>query len=113
VAFLKIDVEGAECLVLAGAQGLLTAHRPVILFEHAKIHALHYEAEATTPYRLLVDSLDYAICDLETVKPLSEARFEDNFHNSYNSGYGLDSQTNFVAVPAEKLSNLRDAIPAD
>lgn len=30
---IKIDVEGAEALVLCGAEQLLTQHRPVILFE--------------------------------------------------------------------------------
>jgi FkbM family methyltransferase len=106
VAFIKIDVEGAECDVIAGAAGILHAHRPTILFEYAKIHAINYDVAATTPYRLLADPLNYAICHLETLNPLTEAWFEDNFHNAYDTGYGLGSQTNFVAVPAELVSLL-------
>jgi FkbM family methyltransferase len=34
VAFLKIDVEGAEVGVLRGAQQLLRRHRPTVVFEH-------------------------------------------------------------------------------
>lgn len=33
--FIKIDVEGAEHMVLAGAQALLSQHRPVVLCEVA------------------------------------------------------------------------------
>jgi FkbM family methyltransferase len=34
VKFLKIDVEGAEALVLAGARSVLSQDRPIVQFEH-------------------------------------------------------------------------------
>jgi FkbM family methyltransferase len=36
--FLKIDVEGAESLVLRELSDLISAHRPIILFEYRKQH---------------------------------------------------------------------------
>jgi FkbM family methyltransferase len=64
VGLLKIDVEGAESLVLAGAQGLLRQHQPILLFEvwddwrgsgespneklFALLKELHYDARKTT-----------------------------------------------------------------
>ena len=41
VAFITIDVEGAECVVIAGAAGILRTHRPRVLLEYAKIHAIN------------------------------------------------------------------------
>ncbi len=46
IAFLKIDVEGAELLVLRGAQRILRESRPVILFEAAnQTHRFGYEQQ--------------------------------------------------------------------
>lgn len=64
VGLLKIDVEGAESLVLAGAGGLLRQHNPILLFEawenwrgtgespneklFALLKELNYDARKTT-----------------------------------------------------------------
>ncbi len=43
-ALVKLDVEGAECLVLSGAQRILRAHRPVLLIEiHSIVNMLRAE----------------------------------------------------------------------
>jgi FkbM family methyltransferase len=34
ISFIKIDVQGAEPKVLAGAQDVIRTHRPIIIFEH-------------------------------------------------------------------------------
>src|SRR5437868_9503361 len=38
ISFIKIDVQGAELRVLAGAKRSLAAHGPVLLFEHEDSH---------------------------------------------------------------------------
>ncbi|MFM9972788.1 MAG: FkbM family methyltransferase [Burkholderiales bacterium] len=38
VSFIKIDVQGAELRVLRGAEKIVSAHRPVVLFEHEDSH---------------------------------------------------------------------------
>jgi hypothetical protein len=40
-SIIKIDVEGAEAFVLAGAQQLLASQRPVLLIEVHHITAMH------------------------------------------------------------------------
>ncbi|MGQ9628039.1 MAG: FkbM family methyltransferase, partial [Anaerolineae bacterium] len=42
VAFVKIDVEGAEHLVLKGAENVLTRYSPVIMLEIQKQHTEHF-----------------------------------------------------------------------
>lgn len=42
ISFVKIDVEGAEYLVLGGARKMLREHRPVIVFEHGLGASDHY-----------------------------------------------------------------------
>lgn len=51
-SLIKIDVEGVENAVLAGAQGTLATHRPVVAMEHS-IGATHHGYEAGGIYDLL------------------------------------------------------------
>lgn len=53
VDLLKIDVEGGELQVLRGAQALLAAHRPVIIFEHGLGGSDYYGTRPEQVYDLL------------------------------------------------------------
>ena len=53
VDLLKIDVEGGELQVLEGAQALLAASRPVIIFEHGIGGSDHYGTRPEQVYDLL------------------------------------------------------------
>ncbi len=53
VDLLKIDVEGGELQVLEGAQRLLAASRPVIIFEHGIGGSDHYGTRPEQVYDLL------------------------------------------------------------
>jgi hypothetical protein len=57
VDFVKVDVEGAEVAVLAGASRLLTSpDRPVLLVEVEAEHQRRYEASPTDVPDLLGDA---------------------------------------------------------
>ncbi len=75
VAFVKIDVEGAEEEVLRG--GLDTIHRcrPVIALEHGASAVANYGTTHGTIHDLLSDA-GLAIFDMDGQGPLSRDRFE-------------------------------------
>jgi FkbM family methyltransferase len=90
-AFLKIDVEGAEEEVLAGAAETLTRHRPLVAFEHGAGSAEYF---GTTPERLhalLCAELGYRIQGLDGDGPYDIGRFARIFASG--------ERVNFVARP--------------
>ena len=64
---LKIDVEGAEETVLAGASELLQSARPILICEVAAL--------SRAPLGALFAELDYELFDLETGRPSPSAAF--------------------------------------
>lgn len=88
---LKLDVEGAEHLVLEGARRTLMAHKPVILFEHQKSTARYYGSGPERVFGLLVEQFDMRIFDLDGDGPYSLPRLRQ--------AYERGSHWNFFAVP--------------
>ena len=71
-ALIKIDVEGAEAMVLSGAVETLKRHRPIVVFEHGA-------GGSSTPdqvYSLLADEVGMRIYDIDGAGPYSRAEFE-------------------------------------
>jgi len=77
--FIKIDVEGAELLVLRGARETIRRFRPAIVFEHGAGAADRYGAGPGDVYDLLVGELDMRIFDLDGAGPYTRRQFEDVF----------------------------------
>jgi FkbM family methyltransferase len=75
--FIKIDVEGAEMLVLRGARETIARHRPSIVFEHGIGASEHYGTRPGDVHGLLVDELGMRIFDLDGAGPYDRQQFED------------------------------------
>lgn len=65
IRFVKIDVEGGELGVLQGGRGVLTRHRPIVVFEHGLGGSDYY---GTSPHDVadLFDSVDYRVTLMES-----------------------------------------------
>jgi FkbM family methyltransferase len=86
---IKIDVEGAEHLVLTGARETIREHRPLVLFEHQKSTASHYGSGPDDLFDLLVDDLGMRIFDMDGSGPYSRRRLRE----AYDTG----TRWNFMA----------------
>lgn len=75
-ALIKIDVEGAEELVLRGAGETLRRHRPVVVFEHGAGSAEHYGGTPDRIHELLAE-LGYEIGGLDGDGPYDAKRFTE------------------------------------
>lgn len=99
VDFIKIDVEGAELGVLEGGRATIARTRPLILFEHARIHNTEYGTSPEMIHDVLGNCGLDVFC-LDGRGPLERAEFSDLYHRSHASGYDQHAQTNFLARPA-------------
>ena len=88
-AVLKIDVEGAELMVLEGARGLIARARPVVIFEHVRGAAELYGARSDALWDLLA-GLDYRVFAITGEGPVGRAEL------------GADEDAvNWLATPAQ------------
>jgi FkbM family methyltransferase len=87
---LKVDVEGAEHLVLRGALRTLATHRPLVLFEHQKSTASHYSSGPEDMFALLTGEARMRIFDMDGTGPYTL----DRFRHVYETG----ARWNFLAV---------------
>jgi FkbM family methyltransferase len=89
-SLIKIDVEGAELLVLHGAVETLREHRPVVIFEHGIGASERYGCGPEDIHHLLVGQLGMRIFDLDGTGPYTRSQFIEVFPAPI---------WNFVAVP--------------
>jgi len=71
-AVVKIDVEGAELMVLEGARELITRARPIVIIEHVRGAAELYGVRSDAVWELL-SSFDYRIFAITGDGPVSRA----------------------------------------
>lgn len=88
IRMIKIDVEGAELLVLKGAKQIITTHKPIIIFEHGRGGADCFGHTPDDMYDLLVGSYGMKIYLLEdwlrSNPPLSKKELSDQFYKHIN-----------------------------
>jgi FkbM family methyltransferase len=90
-SLIKIDVEGAELLVMRGAVDTIRTHRPVLIFEHGIGAADRYGYCSADVHDLLCGELGMRIFDFDGEGPYGRSQFIDVFPEPI---------WNFVAVPA-------------
>lgn len=98
IAFIKIDVEGAELEVLRGAAGILRYQKPVVLFECGKIHHTSYATTPKTIHEFLA-SCGMGVFLLDQSGPLTLEAFTEIYEASHRSGYDRTAQGNYLAMP--------------
>jgi FkbM family methyltransferase len=86
-ALIKIDVEGSEGKVLAGAIETLRRSRPIVVFEHGGGGT----SSPTDVYATLVEQAELRIYDLDGIGPYSLADFV--------ATYPLPTMWNWIARP--------------
>src|SRR4029077_11458748 len=75
---IKIDVEGAWLGVLRGARATLSAHHPIVVFEHGLGSADHYGTRPDDVFDSFTD-LGYRILDLDGHGPYTRTEIVDCF----------------------------------
>lgn len=90
-ALIKVDVEGAERQVFEGAIETISKYKPVIIFEHGKGGAAHYNTQPYHIYKLLHDEAGLQIFDLDGNGPYTLSQLEE--------AYTLDERWDYVARP--------------
>ncbi len=86
---IKIDVEGAEFQVLAGAENVIREHKPVIVFEYDWSHS------EDNPLDLLEKS-GYRLFDVNLIKEVN-AEF-------YRTEFERQPTVNILAIPSEQVA---------
>jgi len=84
---IKIDVEGAEYLVMEGAIETISKYKPTIIFEHGKGAAVHYNTQPRQIYELLHGKAGLRIFDLDGSGPYSLSQFEESFERDERWDY--------------------------
>ena len=77
---VKIDVEGAEVLVLRGAAETLRRERPIVVLEHSANGAAAYDTTPDEVWELLADAVGLRIYDMDGGGPYERAAFNDEAH---------------------------------
>ncbi|CAN5415017.1 hypothetical protein BH09PLA1_BH09PLA1_19830 [soil metagenome] len=100
IALIKIDVEGAELDVLRGTKKTIVTWKPALIIEHDTEPAAIYGA---TPAMLhdFLNECGYAPTTAVRIRENQRAFTRDEFLETVKQG----AIYNFVALPAESLSN--------
>lgn len=95
IDLIKIDVEGAECLVLKGAAKLVKRCKPYIIFEHNAKNAAHYGVTPEELYELITKKFGLKIFSMSEF--MSGGRSYQK--KAFLSDVAAHDEFNFIAKP--------------
>lgn len=101
--FMKIDVEGGELEVVQGAAEALARYRPLIYFEHARIHFFHY-GPVTEPLFDALSAAGLLVYSLDRKQILDRDAFSITVRRAAEMDYAYPAETNFLAGPYDRLA---------
>ena len=101
ITLLKMDVEGAELLVLHGAIKTIEHSKPIILFEFGKEGSALYEYDDTMMFSFINETLQYQIFTLKEWLRNQSSLSAEQFHQYYENG----EEYFFVAAPRALKEN--------
>jgi hypothetical protein len=83
VRFIKMDVEGAEHLVVQGAKALLSRDRPIVLSELSAPQLAAVSGCTSAEFVAALEELDYACHLLQNGKPTRRIKYvvDDDLHS--------------------------------
>jgi FkbM family methyltransferase len=86
-SLIKIDVEGGEQQVIEGAIRTITAHKPIVIFEHGRGAAEHYGTGPSDIFNLFCERAGLRIFDLDGNGPYSQEEFSNTFQRGDRWNY--------------------------
>jgi len=86
ISLLKMDVEGAELLVMKGALETIQRSKPVLLFEFGKAGAEAYGYDEAIMFQFITETLNYNIYTLKGWLKTKTALTQENFSDNYYYG---------------------------
>ena len=86
IALIKMDVEGAELLVMKGAAQTIQRSKPILLFEFGKAGAEAYNYNDEIMFQFINETLQYNIYTLQSWLKDKIALTQENFSDNYNNG---------------------------
>jgi FkbM family methyltransferase len=96
ITLIKIDVEGAELLVMNGAEKTIQQSKPIILFEFGKEGASIYDYDNIKMYTYITEKLHYQIFTLQDWLKNQSPLTSEQFSNYYKNG----KEYFFLAAPS-------------
>jgi len=100
VAFIKLDIEGAEYSALQGGRQMVLRCRPAMIFEYAFVHVENYHISPEMMWNLLVGEYKMGLYGLDRSPIATQAIWAQKCQYASESNYGKDAETNFLALPA-------------